>query len=233
MRQAGPDQVAGSPGLQWLQHLGVADSSSSLEGGRFSMLPSATAWLSRKSRQLLGYLPSDQPASDRAVSTAPQEAAAEHGQAALTDSNSAVAGNGRSARFDKQRLPELAGSLAQGMRQDPLRDNASLEAAGNGSNADQGALDGARASHGDRSGVLQQPVTIGASQQGPAANLGPGNSLQSSCSPEPESPGIRGAASSRPQELTAGAAHRKPFALGAGAARQPGSCRFRRRARLL
>ena len=165
--QAGPDQVAGSPGLQWLQHLGVADSRSSLERGRFSMLPSATAWLSRKSRQLLGYLPSDQPASDHTVSTAPQEAAVGGGQAALGDSKAAVAGdgkalsNGGSASFDKQRLPELAGSVAPPARQDPLRDSKSQEVAGNRSTAVQGSPNFARASHRDRDGFLPQPVMIG------------------------------------------------------------------------
>ena len=181
------------------------------------MLPSATAWLSRKSRQLLGYLPSDQPASDRTVSTAPQEAAADRGQSVLRDSTSAVAGDDKAlshrgfASSDKQRLPELPGLVARAARQDPLQDDARQQAIGNVSNADRGTPDIARASQGDRNDTLQQPVITTASQRRRAADVGLGNGLQTSCSAEPESPRIPSSASSHKQDLTASAARRKPL----------------------
>lgn len=43
--------------MQWLLHLGVADNVAKLEDWQTSRLPSARAWLSKKSRQLLGLPP--------------------------------------------------------------------------------------------------------------------------------------------------------------------------------
>ena len=53
-----PDEEEGtpvtSPGLQWLQYLGVAGNQAKPKDVHLSKMPSAKAWLSRKSRQFLG-----------------------------------------------------------------------------------------------------------------------------------------------------------------------------------
>ena len=51
-----------SPGQQWLQYLGVADSRDTLYEPQPTAPPSAKAWLTRKSRQILGLPPRPQQA---------------------------------------------------------------------------------------------------------------------------------------------------------------------------
>lgn len=51
-----------SPGQQWLQYLGVADSRDTLDESQPTAPPSAKAWLTRKSRQILGLPPRPQQA---------------------------------------------------------------------------------------------------------------------------------------------------------------------------
>ena len=54
-RDGGSSPAVRSPGLQWLHYLGVAEAKPGQSESQLSNLPSATAWLSRKSRQFLGF----------------------------------------------------------------------------------------------------------------------------------------------------------------------------------
>jgi len=65
-----PPPASRSPGMQWLQHLGVVPAPTPSREAQLSKLPSASAWLGQKSRQLLGFPPSPTPGSTTPPSTA-------------------------------------------------------------------------------------------------------------------------------------------------------------------